>query len=449
MAKTMAQKERRKFQLASAYEGVKTDETGSRSRCYEVPEGMPSFWFKKTGHKKLNFMGFVVGKGNPKAKPGQLYYERTFGSHRGAGPNGEDLICLRETFNEKCPVCDEKARLRSEPGFDEDRDQALKAKVRKISIVEDADEPDKGWQIFEYAHFKSFGAMLNAALKEAQSDPEGENCDHFFAPVGGKTVKVFVEEDSFNGKTFFKAASIKFVPRKDYDESVVDEIPCLDDLLLHPTYEELEALFKGDVAEEESPARNGKPKAAKKAKPADDEEEEPEEEEDDEEVDADGDEENEEADPTAADLGIEVGSTVRYKKKEYTVKKVQAEGTVLLLANDDGDTVKGVAPSACTLVETEEEEDEEEEAPPPKKKGKVVPAKAGKGKGKQADEEEEEEDEEAEEDDDTASGFDDDTPGWDDDEGEVAEVADDEEEEDEEDEEDEPAPKKKKTVKKK
>lgn len=390
---TKRQKEKRAARYTSAKGRAEKHESGFTPTALNIPDGINMFSFKKAGVYRLDIMPYIVGKGNPYAEEGDLHYERTYFTHRGVGPEQNSYVCLRRTYKKPCPICEHAAMMRRDPNADLELIKEHDPKERQLWIVKDMTAPDRGFQLLDIS-FHLFGKILDAKIKDSD---EEDGFDKFFHLEDGLTLKLSVVEDSFGSRTFYKVTNIEMKPRaKNYEEDILEEIPCLDEVPKELSYKELKNLFEetasdedGQEEEEEAPKKRGKPSRAAK----EEEEEEPEEEEED------GEEAEDEDDVTAEDLGIEVGSKVKHKKHGVcTVKHVSGDGSSLRLEDEDGNEHRAVAPSTCEIVDEEEDEgeDEEEEKPAAKKgRGKTKPDKKSK-----KDEEEEDDDEEPDEDED-------------------------------------------------
>jgi hypothetical protein len=433
------QREKRQITYGSAKGRAENHDVGGfESTALNRPEGVPVFRLTKAGTYRLDIIPYVVGKGNPFAAPGSVYYERTFYVHRNIGPNGDSYTCPKRTFDKRCPICEERVKLLRSPKADKDAIKALNPSERQLFLVKDLNEPDKGIQLWDMSHFL-FGKLLDTRVKGTADDEDEENYENFFHLDGGMTLKLTVEEDGYDGRSFYKVTAIDFRPRKtEYSDALLDEVPCLDDIPKLVPFDKLAAKFNA-VDEEEEKEDEDKPtkkKPKKKKKEADDDDEEEDLDDDDggdEEEDVEGDdgedtddaEEEEDEDTDTEDDGddgddapdLSPGDTVTFvhKKKDRTgtVKKINTKTGMAVLEVDFQDDPFPVAVSKLTKVEDDDEEvedddeevedddeeveddDEEVEEPAPKKKKpkkKEIQNKKTKPK-KKVEEEEDDEDE--------------------------------------------------------
>jgi hypothetical protein len=264
-----------------------------------VPEGMSVFRPKEAKVYQLDFIAFKVGKGNPKADEGSWHFERTYMIHKNVGPRKRKVVCLKENFGKPCPVCEEVAKARRS-GVSEAVLKEQEPKVQQAFLVRDRQNKEAGLQLFDSAHYKSFGALLKTELESADEDSP---IHKFFHPKGGRTLKVRFVKDSFASDggsiTYLRADKIETAERNDLDMKLYKTAPCLDDLVEQGAleYDELMDLFLATPkkGQEDKPADGKKDKKAdKKKKPKDDEEveeeiEEEEEADDDSEADSDED----------------------------------------------------------------------------------------------------------------------------------------------------------------
>jgi len=66
-----------------------------------LPEDIGFFALKSTKTARVDIIPYDVGKGNPRADKGVLYWERTFYIHRNVGPNNAWVICPARNGKER------------------------------------------------------------------------------------------------------------------------------------------------------------------------------------------------------------------------------------------------------------------------------------------------------------------------------------------------------------
>jgi hypothetical protein len=376
----MSERNRRERQKTNALDWAKKQERSFESTV-KLPEGVSLFKLDKVGVFRLDFMPYVVGKNNPRAKPGMEHFEREYDAHRVPTADGQRLFCCRmKCWGKRCAVCD---FLRMNGGTaDQALVKSLRTTTRHLWVVNDKPGDRKNpLKVFDTNHYNrglGFGEMLADAITSVTDYAN-------FADLSeGYTIQLNVKEQTFPGGKFNAAVRMDFLPRKyQYPESLLDAAPCLDDLLVDPGYDAVAKLLNPDQGKEgEEPTPGGDNEPEEEQEPADGEEEEtpkpkkkrvveePEEEP----------EPEEEQDPTAEDLGLEMGDKVKHEDHGICkIIHVSGDGTSLRLKDSEGNVHKAVAPSEVRKVKTkpppppepEEPEDEDEPPPAPKPKPKV------------------------------------------------------------------------------
>ncbi len=245
---------------------------GSTANYLRIPDGVKMFK-PKAGLIVLDILPFVAGKGNPWAEEGCIHWERTYFAHRGIGANQETYLCPRATAKKPCPVCEYRAKLRSEGNDDDEQTiKDLAEKQRQLFNIIDLKNPGEGIQLWDMS-YHCFGRALDARLRNSE---EQDGWDQFFFLEGGFSLRIGLVEKSFGGYTFLEAESIDFKPRKDYPESILDETYCLDDLLILKPYDELKSAFLqvGGKDKQEDPQEDPQEEERPRRKPAQREQEE-------------------------------------------------------------------------------------------------------------------------------------------------------------------------------
>jgi len=279
---------------------------------------------------KMDFLPYVITDAKHPEKDekegiatvGSQWYRRPFKIHRNVGSTANETIVCPTSFGKKCPICEHLVK-RIKEGADKEERSALRPKPRSLYTI-------IPFGMDKYEEIPHVWDMADSLFQDTLIDELKEDADNedFFTLDNGKTANVRFKWESLGGHPYPEAKSISFSEREEaYDESILEQVPALDELLKEVSYTEifnkffdLEAEEDGGTLEEEEEEEKPEPRVKKHAKP----EPEPEEEEEDEE------EEEEEEEP--------VKPTARTRKP---------------------------APKP----EPEEEEEEEEPAPKPVKKG--------------------------------------------------------------------------------
>lgn len=314
---TRRQRERRKV---SAKETADKQSADFEMTSLRLPEGVYLFNVKQAGVKRLEIIPFEAGAGNPDAEEGDLYFMRTFYTHRGIGPNQDTYVCPAKTSGKRCPVCEHRQKLDKNPDADPELVKDLLPKKRQLWNVYDHAEPDRGVQVWDVS-YHLFGKQLFALVRDADEDDEYE----FFAdPEDGLTLKVGFAEKSWAGHSYREAETIVFKPRKGaLDDDILDAANPLDSLLIELDYDDLKAVLEGtaeggggdDDDDDDPPPAKGKGKSKSKPAPADDDDDD---------------------EPTAESMGIEAGADVKVKGVgKATVLKISEDGKTVTVEDED------------------------------------------------------------------------------------------------------------------
>lgn len=272
MPTTRQKRDQRERRYADAKKRAEEHQSGGFTRtAIRLPEGMKTFGIKKAGVIRVDILPYEVPEGanNPYSDPGFLHYERTYYCHNDVGPNQDKYLCLARTYKEKCPICEQRLIL----GEDEDADTALLKKMQwkerqlfnVVLLDDDGDRPDNAEVLLWDMSFHLFGKLLDVKIKNA--DP-GDNYDAFSHLEDGLSLKLTATEKSMgsNSKPFYEVTDIEFKKRRQqYDDSWLEKVAVLDNLLIKPDYETLRRTFlQLDEGEPEAPAKSRTSKPAAK-----------------------------------------------------------------------------------------------------------------------------------------------------------------------------------------
>lgn len=268
------ERDKQKKKRANVREIAEKQTAGFQPTCFTLPQGTTMFSIRDAKIKRVDILEYEVGEGNPFVTAGLLWYDRTYYRHRDVGINRRTYTCPLETANQRCPICEYRAKLQRAGDADPELIKSLRVQRRQLFNVFDQAEPDKGVQIWEYSFFQ-FGELLATELRDADEEDELDS----FASVDedGKSLKLSVQENPPYG---FEVKSIKFQPRRvALSEELIESVHCLDDLIVVPEYDDLKKLFlqaeepeaEENEEEEEPPKRKprNKPKQPKVEKEPD------------------------------------------------------------------------------------------------------------------------------------------------------------------------------------
>lgn len=196
---------------------------------------------------KLDILPYVVTDPNHPdrddelgiAVPGALWYKRPFKLHRNIGYNNMPLVCPT-SIGKRCPICEYKQRLLKEgKDWRDDSVKALKTYLRNLYIVVPLD--NKNYEERPYVWDISDHLFQNKLSIELEENPEYAN---FPDLEDGYTLRIRFTEEQFGKNKFADTSRIDFEKReKKYDESILDKVPNLDEVLVVLSYEQIEAKF--------------------------------------------------------------------------------------------------------------------------------------------------------------------------------------------------------------
>ena len=180
--------------------------------------------------------------------------------HRNIGPDKGSYLCPKKTYGKSCPICDEASRLADNEGTQ--AATGMWASRRSVFLVQEIDSQGRGGDvplIFETSH-NNFTKDL---VDEASACMRGQGIVDYANPgPDGRVVSFRVGEDSMGGgRTFKIAKSFSFNKRREeIPDSVLEACPSLDEFLVVPTPEQLNAALFGGPSEEpeESSSRSSR-----------------------------------------------------------------------------------------------------------------------------------------------------------------------------------------------
>ncbi len=193
------------------------------------------------------------------AKVGEPWWRRPIRIHKHIGIDDDSVICL-STIGKKCPVCEYQKELIANKASKEDI-KALNYSKRSIYLVwpKDDEDFDDEFHIFDISDFCFYDPLM--------VDTEEMNEYNFPSLSDGKTLQVRFEKEIFAGNEFPKATRISFIERDEqYEEDILNDVPCLDEILNILSYDELNAKFLA-ISDEETTDIKGKVKENEDEKP--------------------------------------------------------------------------------------------------------------------------------------------------------------------------------------
>jgi hypothetical protein len=225
---------------------AKTTKT-SKFGYLDLPKGVNMLQLKE-GVKTVNldFLPYMVT--DPKhpdrneklglAIDGEPWYRRPFKVHKGIGVESNQSVVCPTSIGKKCPICEYVRNKLDNEGAEWDEVESIAAKKRSLFVVVPIDSEDHDEEIFvwDMSDFLFHDELVDH-LKEK---PE----DGIFPDLyEGKTAEVKLKWKKFGKNKYPETGAIDFEDREAYDESVEEDIPNLDELLVISTYNEVRNIF--------------------------------------------------------------------------------------------------------------------------------------------------------------------------------------------------------------
>jgi hypothetical protein len=234
---------------------AKKQSQGAQYGYLNLPKGVSMFKEEPKSRINLDILPYeVTSEVHPDrddeygfATPGSLWFKRPYWLHRNVGPNSESIVCPT-SIKQKCPICEHRQQLLKEGlSWDDDVVRSLKPTQRNLYAVipkgnKNYEEKIHIWDISQFL----FQAKLNEEVQE------NEEYETFPDLEEGYTLRIRFSEESFGSNKFADTSRIDFIERtKPYDESILDSIPPLDDLLNIQSYKAISAQFFGNLSADE------------------------------------------------------------------------------------------------------------------------------------------------------------------------------------------------------
>lgn len=259
----MSKKKKRTFGGAS--EDAERRSSGANYGHIKLPKDVRMFIPENECVVTLDILPYEITDSEhiDRKEQGDAWYKRPYKLHRSIGPNKDSYVCPT-TFGNPCPICERMEELKE--NYDENKKEigSLKPQVKDLYAVKVKEyEGSKSKfdkkiiHLFDFSDY-NFQEVFVSQLKKK------EGFDSFFDPENGKSLEITFDEDTFEKSKFAKATRVDFVERKkQYSEDIIDEVPKLDECLTVLSYDDLEAKFYGDVAEDKKDKKEKKNKEVK------------------------------------------------------------------------------------------------------------------------------------------------------------------------------------------
>lgn len=233
-----------------------------------IPTGVQQFKEEAGKRVNLDILPYVVSdpSKHPDKKdiPDDIWWKFPYMVHRSVGPDNDDIICPG-TLGKPCPMCEERQAIYDDVDADNEDAKDLKASRRTLYAVRQLKGRKKTesdvmiWDISDYC----FLEQLDIELEDSP-----EEYEDFAAPEGGYTLKIrFIEKKIGKDVAFPMAQRVDFEERDDIEDEFIDEeVPCLDNIISIPSYEEARALYLGEEIEDEDEDSGGEESSKKSNK---------------------------------------------------------------------------------------------------------------------------------------------------------------------------------------
>lgn len=248
---------------------VSKNRKGGR-KYLDLPEGVELFTPEGGKRYKLDILPYVVKdiKRHPDSKeiPDDIWWRYPYGLHRELGPDNELAVCPGTKGN-TCIVCQEKQAIYDDPDGDNDMAAKLNPSKRGLYVIRLTSGKNSGKiMVMDISNY----CFLDQLMDEIDmGEPEWKN---FPDLEDGYTLKVrFKAKKIGSGKNaveFAMADRIDFFERDDIDEDILEEVPCLEDLILVPSSKSIENTFYGIDEDDDDNEKKDPPKETAKEKKA-------------------------------------------------------------------------------------------------------------------------------------------------------------------------------------
>lgn len=170
------------------------------------------------------------------AMPGTLWWRRPFRVHRDVGADKDAVVCPR-SVGKKCPICEFREKRQKETA-DKEEIKLLYPRSRSLYVVvplgvKKYDEVPTVWDMSDFL----FQNLLN---DELETDEE----NRVFPDLAtGKTLTLKLKWKQIGSNAFPEVRDISFNDRDPYPESILKDVPNLDNVLKVLPYSEIENKF--------------------------------------------------------------------------------------------------------------------------------------------------------------------------------------------------------------
>ena len=240
-----AAKEQLRNRVKESYE--RKDSWGVMTGFFRPDKKIP-FWWPGQGQHTVDIIPFIAGNNMPKhmgVKEGEWCVNLDIWAHYDVGPGKATLICPKMNYGKRCPVCEERDRLKSS-----ETSADLKEFISKVTpsrrsvynvVVLDTDkDKDRGVQVWDASHHSIHKEI------EAQAVEEGSVQIYYADMEEGYSIR-FTREGQSQYNTKYRGFKLL---KREYaiSDEHIDQAQTLDQIIHVPTYEEMCEVFFGGIS---------------------------------------------------------------------------------------------------------------------------------------------------------------------------------------------------------
>jgi len=172
------------------------------------------------------------------ATPESLWYKRPFKIHRNVGVDNDVVVCPA-SIGKPCPICEYRAK-RMKEGADKGDTDMMKASLRNLYVA----KPVKSKKFEAEPHIWDISQWLFQNLLNEELE-EDEDYGVFPDLEEGMTLRIRFDSKTIGkSEPFADASRIDFEEREEqYTADILEDVPCLDEVLNVLSYKELQAKF--------------------------------------------------------------------------------------------------------------------------------------------------------------------------------------------------------------
>lgn len=242
----------------------KTDKKGGQFLAFDWKDSKPKFHsIKKAGDFALDIIPYKIAtKRHPEVKNGaeigDEVYALDFWVHKYVGPKQVTVLCPKDTFGKKCPICERMEENMRKYGPKSKEFLGLKPKHRVMYNVIDPNAGNNELMLFE----ESFALFEQELIKAAKVKGARKGTDFIrFASLSeGYSVFFNVERASFEKAEFNKYSNFDFEKKEQpHKKSLVNSTLALDDFMNVLPYDKLAEMLEGDSGDDEEEDDDEKP----------------------------------------------------------------------------------------------------------------------------------------------------------------------------------------------